>query len=91
MVEVQTLGFNPCLRAQDLTACKDDAATRSPKRVLDALTNGDRDRQRDCWIGTSLAVLESRGKDNGLKDYLGEVRDRLVPLITGHERKPESS
>jgi hypothetical protein len=87
--ESQSLGFNPCLRPQELTACKDDAAKRSPKRVLAALTDGDWDRQRKCWMATSLAVLEARGQGNGLKDYLGEVRDRLVPLITGHERESE--
>lgn len=88
--ESQWLGFNPCLRPQELTACKDDAAKRSPKRVLVALTAGDWDRQRTCWMATALAVLEARGQANGLKDYLGEVRDRLVPLITGHERPLES-
>jgi len=88
--ESQSLGFNPCLRPQELTACKDDAAKRSPKRVLAALTDGDWNRQRKCWMATSLAVLEARGQGNGLKDYLGEVRDRLVPLITGHEREPIS-
>jgi hypothetical protein len=88
--ESQSLGFNPCLRPQKLTACKDDTAKRSPKRMLAVLTHGDWDRQRDCWKATSLAVLEARGQGNGLKDYLGEVRDRLVPLITGHEREPKS-
>jgi hypothetical protein len=88
--ESQSLGFNPCLRPQELTACKDDTAKRSPKRVLAVLTDGDWNRQRQCWMTTSLAVLEARGQDNGLKDYLGEVRNRLVPLITGHERELKS-
>jgi hypothetical protein len=77
------LGFHPCERSHELTACKDDAAKRSPKRVLHALSNGDHDRQRRCWTETSLAVLRTRGVENGLATYLREVRERLAPLI-GH-------
>lgn len=44
--ERQTLGFNPCERSHELTACKDDTAKRSPKRVLHILSGGDHDRQR---------------------------------------------
>ena len=32
--ERQTLGFDPRVRSHELTACKDDHAQRSPKRVL---------------------------------------------------------
>ncbi len=81
--EAKKLGFNPCLRSHELTACKNDQATRSPKRVLAALTDNTWDRQRKCWGETALAVLEERGHANGLKDYFEEVKQNLVPLIAG--------
>ena len=82
--ETQTLGWDPRLRSHDLTAGKDDNAPKSPKRVLRALTDGNRDREQDCWKPTPLATLRERGKENGLADYLDEIRDYLVPIFTGH-------
>jgi len=79
--ERQPLGFDPRFRNHDLTACKNDNAPRSPKRVLRALAGDDRDRERCCWKGTSLEVLRERGVENGLAAYLQEVRDRLAPMI----------
>lgn len=79
--ERTTLGFDPRLGSHQLTACKDDRATRSPKRVLGELTRNDPDRQRRCWTDPSLALLRERGAENGLAAYLGEVRERLAPLI----------
>jgi hypothetical protein len=80
--EIQQLGWNPCLDSHQLTAGKDDQALRSPKRVLNALTGGDGNRERDCWRITPLNLLIERGQDNGLASYLEEIRLRLVPLIT---------
>ncbi len=77
------LGFDPRLQSHELTACKDDNAKRSPKRVLRELTGNDRDCESRCWKESSLVVLLERGRQNGLAAYLCEVRDRLVPLI-GH-------
>jgi hypothetical protein len=77
------LGFDPRLRSHELTACKDDQAHRSPKRVLRHLSGDDRDRERRCWTEAPLEVLREGGNLNGLADYLHEVRDRLAPLI-GH-------
>lgn len=82
-VERNSVGFDPRLRSHDLTACKDGNATRSPKRVLRMLAMGDRERERCCWMESSLEVLRERGNENGLAAYLLEVRDRLGPLI-GH-------
>ena len=79
--ERQTLGFDPPEQSHKLTACKDDKATRSPKRVLRNLSNDDRERERQCWTATSLEQLRDRGDQNGLAAYLLEVRDRLAPLI----------
>ncbi|OWK45663.1 hypothetical protein [Fimbriiglobus ruber] len=81
--ERRTLGFDPRLRSHELTACKDDGATRSPKRVLQKLTDGDFQRERCCWTDTALEILRERGVENGLVAYLHEVRDKLAPLI-GH-------
>lgn len=81
--ERKTLGFDPRLRSHELTACKDDNARHSSKRVLRELTRDDRDRQRLCWTETPLQLLRQQGKENGLAVYLDEVRVRLAPLI-GH-------
>jgi hypothetical protein len=85
--EIQYLGFHPCRESHQLTACKNDQAKRSPKRVLAKLIGRDRERERECWLLTSLEMLRDRGDGNGLAEYLQEVEDYLVPLITGHERK----
>jgi hypothetical protein len=81
--ERQALGFNPCERSHELTACKNDQATRSPKRVLRQLSRDDRDRERWCWMNTPLEHLRKRGGENGLSAYLHEVRSLLAPSI-GH-------
>jgi hypothetical protein len=81
--ERQALSFCPCERSHDLTAGKDDQAARSPKRVLRRLCGDDWDRERRCWTSTSLVRLRERGGENGLAEYLQEVRDRLALLI-GH-------
>lgn len=89
--EIQNLGFDPCRKSHQLTACNDDQAKRSPKRVHKELIRQDLDRERECWQVTTLSMLKERGADNGLRAYLKEVADRLVPLITGHEGKPRNS
>jgi hypothetical protein len=86
--EIRHLGFHPCRESHQLTACKDDQAKRSPKRVHAKLIGRDRDRDRECWKVTALSVLAERGADNGLRDYLDEVRNILVSLITGYTGKP---
>jgi len=86
--EKQKLGFDPCEHSHELTACKNDQAKRSPKRVLSVLTGSNGERQRRCWKEAPLPELERRGQGNGLSEYFKEIRALLVPLITGHERKP---
>lgn len=81
--ERRTLSFNPCERSHELTACKNDQAPRSPKRVLRQLSGDDRERERRCWTESPLELLRERGGENGLAEYLLEIRDRLAPLI-GH-------
>lgn len=77
--ERQNLGFDPRLRSHALTACKDDRALKSAKRVCAVLTDNNLDRQRDCWNKTNLTLLRERGQENGLHDYLIQVEERLVP------------
>ena len=83
--ESQRLGTDPCLNSHELTACKRDNELRSPKRVLKVLTSDDWDRQLKCWRVTPLALLGDRGGANGLADYLTEIRQKLVPLVSGRE------
>jgi hypothetical protein len=81
--EQQNLGIDLRYRSHELTACKDDQAKRSPKRVLRQLSRDDRDRERFCWTNTPLERLRERGVENGLATYLHEVRDGLARLV-GH-------
>jgi hypothetical protein len=81
--EGQALGFYPHERSHELTACKDDTAWRSPKRVMRLLTGGEFERERSCRRDAALARLRERGNENGLVQYLDEVRALLAPLI-GH-------
>jgi hypothetical protein len=79
--ERQRLGFNPCECSHQLTACKNDRAKTSPKRVLAVLTDDNNERQRACWLDTPLSVLEERGRLNGLADYLNQIKRALAPML----------
>lgn len=74
------LGFDPRTASHELTA-KGDTDKRSAKRVLGELTENDLDRESQCWEATPLPTLHGRGAENGLSDYLTQVRERLVPGI----------
>lgn len=77
--ERQKLGYDPRLHSHLLTACKNDNAVHSAKRVVRALCGDDHGRQQQCWRNTPLTDLDSRGQDNGLSDYLNEIRTHLAP------------
>lgn len=79
--ERQILGFQPHHESHQLNACKDDRAKRSPKRVLKALTDTNHERQRACWFETPLQTLRQRGNDNGLTQFMNELRDHICPLF----------
>ncbi len=79
----QEIGFDPRLNAERLTA-KHDQDKLSAKRVLAVLTRNDRDREEFCWKVASLVTLSQRGVESGLADFLRELKDRLLPLFTGH-------
>lgn len=76
------LGFDPTGRPEELTA-SNETAKRSPKRVLSKLTQGDEEREAECWNASSLALLRARGAKNGLADFVGEVEKHLSPLFAG--------
>jgi hypothetical protein len=86
----QDLGFNPVEQPQLLTAVKNDQAKKSPKRILNLLIAGDRDREAACWRDTPLDRLRERGSGNGLRRYLLDVERCLVAQISGMppERQP---
>ena len=79
------LGFDPRERAEKLAAAP-VTAKRSAKRVLNALTGGDRQREADCWKITDLGTLTTRGRQTGLAEYFDEVRTRIVPLLASRCR-----
>lgn len=76
----QELGFSPEIAAHLLTA-KDKQAKRSARRVLGQLTNADRVREESCWKETPLDTLRARGEAAGLRAYLVEIKQHLVPLL----------
>jgi hypothetical protein len=75
------LGFAPNAHSHQLTAT-DEQAKRSAKRVLRVLTLENPAREERCWMETPLATLRDRGAENGLRDFLLEVEERLMPLCT---------
>lgn len=75
----QELGFSPTENAHQLDS-GDEQAKRSPKRVLRALTLGDRAREEKCWRETPLDILRTRCPPTGLCAFLLEVEQQLVPL-----------
>lgn len=84
--ECKELGFDPRSSGQELTA-SERGAKRDAKRVLDALTGGDRDREDACLEEPALALLAERGASTGLALYLSEVEQRLVPLFEPAPRR----
>ncbi len=81
--ERRALGFDPRERSHELTACKDDRAKRSPKRVLAVLAGGAWERERLCWTEHPLSELRRRGAHNGLAAYLDEIWEHIAALIGG--------
>jgi hypothetical protein len=75
------LGFDPCEQSPALAASHEHDK-RSPKRAVRELTKGNLDREASCWRDSALEVLKLRGKNNGLADYLAEIKTRLVPLFS---------
>ena len=81
----QELGFDPRLRSEELSAAE-KGAKKNAKRVLKELAP-DYHREAECWQETDLTTLAERGANNGLADYMREVKERLVPLWKPGPRK----
>jgi hypothetical protein len=79
------LSFDPCAEAHRLrsTSGEEFDRERNPKVVVKKLTDGNIDREQQCWEEPTLEHLLSTGKQTGLSNYLQEVEHRLVPLISG--------
>jgi hypothetical protein len=75
---LRELGFDPRLEAHRLRA-----GARAPKGVLQRLTAGDPTREETCWSEGDLARLADRGSATGLAAYLKELRQYLVPVVSG--------
>lgn len=74
------LGFDPRTASQQLTAA-DEAAKRSAKRVLSALSGNDPLRETRCYAETPLDTLRARGGENGLANFLLYLQKRLAPVV----------
>lgn len=74
------LGPDIRTRTEGLTA-KHSATTdkRSAKRVLSKLCGDDRERELRCLTTLPVEELKKRGANNGLRAFLGELRQHLVP------------
>lgn len=65
------LSFDPCTQAE---RARDTSGDRDPKNILNALTNSDKDRQRQCWEVTKLEKLRQHGDKTKLNQFLDEVK-----------------
>lgn len=83
--ERQSLGFDPRVKSHELTACKNNSAPHSAKRVLRQLTVGDAERERHCWCRADLATLIARGKHNGLAEFLFQIDQKFTSFF-GHAK-----
>jgi hypothetical protein len=77
------VGFDPRGCSERLTATKKDTEKLSPKRVLNYLVGGDRDRAYRGLHADNHATLKDRGKGNGLSDFLEDLEQRLVRGVFG--------
>jgi len=96
--ERKHLGFDPITNPERLRGDRRrgaDQGDRDMKLVVERLTEGEYERERQCLETTPLAVLSERGQATGLSDYLGEVETRLLPLLVpganaGNRQGPEA-
>lgn len=83
----KTLGFHPCRGAHKLHSKGDTKQTAKPsaKRTLDELTNGSEERKLMCITDTDIETLCKNGDTTGLREYIGEIRERVIPVISGKQ------
>ena len=79
--ELPGVGFDARHRSEDLTA--KEGHKLCAKRVLHYLTESSHDREHRCLVTIVKDKLhESRGQNNGLGDFISEIRSRLLPKFT---------
>ena len=79
-----SLGFDPATNPNRLRGDRRrgaDEEDRDIKLVVERLTQGEYDRERQCLETPPLSMLRARGQITGLADYLDEVDARLLPLL----------
>lgn len=83
--EIKTkLCFDPCRDSHKLrsVAETEPERVRNAKVVVAQLTDGNMEREKLCWEDTDLKVLREIGMHTGLTDYIQEVEQRLIPIIS---------
>jgi len=80
---IDLLKFDPCEEAHRLRSISKEEPDRirNPKVVLEQLTDGDDNREQQCWEETALEILRARGRNTGLTDYLEEIENRLLVIL----------
>ena len=73
------LSFDPTTESHRLTSHPNDAHTDA-KRVLGRLSASDPEREAECL--SNRAILRDRGSENGLRAFLDEVDEMIVPAFT---------
>jgi hypothetical protein len=84
----ERLSVDPIRKSHELGAREHGAKTDIKRALGELIQEGDDDRERQCLQETELEVLEQMGQDNGLASYLEEVRQRLVPVLSGRALEP---
>ena len=76
----RNLAFDPC---KDAHRAQDTSGERDPKNIIKALTDGDEDRKRSCWLKTDLSTLRQRGEETNLAHFLRDIEANFLPLLSG--------
>jgi hypothetical protein len=78
---VQSLGFDPTSTPHLLTSTTTDSP-KDAKAVLHRLMGNDHARRAQCLLAP-LDLLASRGEHCGLRQFLTDVREHMLPLLIG--------
>jgi hypothetical protein len=83
------IGIDPRLKSHQLYAGRErdqhgHLRPREAKNVLARLTGANPHRQAACLAPDRLPTLRARGVHNGLKAFLDEVTERLLPQLPQH-------
>jgi hypothetical protein len=79
------LSFDPVSQAHLFPARAENQGPeeRKIKKALDSLTGEDPARRKSCLANAPLQILLERGRLSYLADYLVELEEQLLPLLTG--------